>query len=414
MKILSFISMFIFSVPVLSQVCTNTYTPQSLYQEGINQNIHLILKNLEIESIDGLIRDAQKMINPELEHFTTAGNQFGDRNVTSESRIWFNVQLGNKRSKRSRVFETDKAIGQAELELLKLTFQKEIFLGILRYKQINRELAFLDSLDQSVEKLSEKYKKLSYLTPEQQIEFGTLNISGKDLDFRRASLENESLLIRRFFQRILDEKCEVNISLHPKLARNDWPNLKGLHYQEDQSINARIEKLMVQKSQFVFERENAHKYPDLKIGPVWQLNKLANKEYNIFGVGFILPLPFERNQGLRATAQINLERERRTQEFNKQQRAKEFNFRLTSYLRLREKILADKEIDQYSKMTSDFNRLFRRGLISTSSFLNFKREILNLAVQVHSIESSLATHLMELYRINDAPTDDLVTKVLKL
>lgn len=107
---------------------------------GVNQNIHLILKNLEIDSIDGLILDAQKIINPELEHFTTAGNQFGDRNVTSESRIWFNLQLGDKRNKRSRVFEAEKAIGKAELELLKITFQKEIFLGILRYKQQEKNL----------------------------------------------------------------------------------------------------------------------------------------------------------------------------------------------------------------------------------------------------------------------------------
>ncbi|HLT23255.1 MAG TPA: hypothetical protein VKZ84_07420 [Bacteriovoracaceae bacterium] len=140
------------------------------------------------------------------------------------------------------------------------------------------------------------------------------------------------MLIRRFFQRIIDEKCEVQITLAKDIPRNHWPDLNELRFDEDKSINFKIEQLMVQKSQF------------------------------------------------------NLEREKRTQEYNKHQRTKEFDFRISSYNKLREKFLADKEVEEYSKMVTNYTRLFRRGLISTASFLNFKREILNLAVQVHTLE----------------------------
>lgn len=414
MKLLLMVFTLMMSVKSHSQVCTNTYTPQSLYAEGVQKNIHLILKDLEVKAIDGLIQDARRIINPELEHFTTSGNQFGDRNVTSESRIWFTLQMGNKRGKRGKVAQAEKELSQAEMELLKLQFKKEIFLGILRYKQITRELGFVINLYESVEKLSQRYRKVGYLTPEQQVEAGTLKISQKDLEFRKATLENESLLIRRFFQRMINENCDINIALNETLKHTSWPDLEHFNYEPDQSIDFKIDQLLTKKSKFVFDNENSKKYPDLKIGPVWQLNKLANREYNIFGVGFILPLPFERNQGQRTHAQINLERIKRTEEFNKTQREKEFIYRLESYQRLRTKLLEENDLEEYSKMVVDFNRLFKRGLLSTSSFLNFKRELLNLALKVHEVENDLATHLIELYRINNKSTDGFVTKVLRL
>src|SRR5690606_1593051 len=77
--------------------------------------------------------------------------------------------------------------------------------------------------------------------------------------FRRATLENEDLLIRRFFQRIIDEKCEVQITLAKDIPRNHWPDLNELRFDEDKSINFKIEQLMVQKSQFNLEREKEPK-----------------------------------------------------------------------------------------------------------------------------------------------------------
>ena len=414
MKLFALMFTLMISVNSYSEVCTNTYTPQALYKEGIKKNIHLLLKDMEIQAIDGLIEDARKIINPELEHFTTAGNQFGDRNTTSESRIWFNLQLGNKRNKRGQVAMAEKEFSQAELKQLEIQFKKEIFLGILRYKQISRELGFVINLYEMVEKLSLRYQKVGYLTPEQEVEAGTLNISRKELEFRQASLENESLLIRRFFQKMINEQCDVNVALNESLPHTSWPDLEHFAYEPDRSINFKMDQILIKKSQFVFDRENAQKYPDLKVGPVWQLNKLGNREFNIFGVGFILPLPFERNQGLRSHAQMNLERAKRTEEFNKTQREKEFIFRMESYQRLRTKLLAENDMEAYSAMTVKYNRLFKRGLLSTGSFLNFKRELLNLAVKVHEVETDLATHLMELYRLNDKSTDGFVAKVLRL
>lgn len=402
----------IFSVH--AEECSHIYTPHHLFNEAMKRNIHLELKELQNKALDGQIVDAEKIYNPEFEHFTTSGNQLGRNNVTSESRIWFNLQLNNKRAKKGRVAQTDKEIGLVELEILRIQLKQEIFLATLRFKQIKREIGAVENLTDVVENFIQRYKKVGFLTPQQRVEVGSLELSSRDLEMRKASLQNETDLILRLFQKMTGESCDVNVNLSEN-GENEWPDLDGFQFKPDQALSFKIDQLALKKSQFEFEREESKKVPDLKIGPVWQLNKLGNQEYNIFGVGLIIPMPFfDRNQGLRTSAEFNMKRAERYEEYRRVQRQKEFDFRVDSYLRLLAKIKGNTDLEEYNKLTNDYKRLFLRGLITTSSFLTYKRELLNLTFEVHQIENALASHLLELYRLNNQTTDGFLEKVLKL
>lgn len=414
MKLLPMLMAFGFIFSAKAEECSHVYTPHHLFEEAMKRNIHLELKDLQNKALEGHIQEAHKIYNPEFEHFTTTGNQFGNNNITSESRIWFNIQLNNKRAKKARVAEADKEIGQVELEVLRLQLRQEIFLAILRYKQIHREIGAVENLSEVVQNFIQRYKKVGFLTPEQRVEVGSLELSNRDLDMRHASLQNEGDLILRLFQKMTGESCDVKVTL-ADTGENDWPKLDAYEFKPDQALTFKIDQLVLKKSEFEFDRENSKKVPDLKIGPVWQLNKLGNQEYNIFGVGLIMPMPFfDRNQGLRTSAEYNMKRARREEEFRRVQRQKEFDFRLDSYLRLREKINGNTDLEEYNKLTNEYKKLFTRGLITTSSFLTYKRELLNLTLEVHRIENALAAHLMELYRLNNQATDGFLKKVLKL
>lgn len=415
MKLLPVLMALGMSFSVYAQECSHVYTPHHLYEEAMKRNIHLELKDLQTKAMEGHILEASKIYNPEFEHFTTTGDQQGRHNVTSESRLWFNLQLNNKRAKKERVARAEVEISQVELEVLRLQLKQEIFLSILRFKQIHRELGAVENLSDVVENFISRYKKVGFLTPEQRVEVGSLELSSSDLEMRHTSLQNEADLILRLFQKMTGEACDVKVTLADAESANEWPKLDGYQFTPDQALSFKIDQLVLKKTEFEFDRENSKKVPDLKIGPVWQLNKLGNTEFNIFGVGLIMPLPFfDRNQGLRTTAEYNMKRAKREEEFRRVQRQKEFDFRKDSYLRLREKMSNKKDLEEYNKLTNEYKKLFTRGLISTSSFLTYKRELLNLTVEVHRIENALASHLMELYRLNNQATDGLLTKVLKL
>ena len=127
--------------------------------------------------MEGQIEESHKIYNPEFEHFTTTGDQQGRNNITSESRIWFNLQLNNKRAKKARVAEVDKEIGNVELEVLRLQLKQEIFLAILRFKQIQRETGAVENLSDVVDNFVQRYKRVGFLTPEQRVEVGSLELS---------------------------------------------------------------------------------------------------------------------------------------------------------------------------------------------------------------------------------------------
>lgn len=415
MKVVSLLLLFLYQVYSYADTCSHVYTPHHLLNEAIQRNIHLELKQLENKSLEGNLFDANKIYNPEFEHFTTTGDQVGKNNITSESRIWFNLQLNNKREKKTKVVEVEQEIGAVELDILKLQLKQEIFLAILRYKQIKREVGAVQNLRDVVEGFIDRYKKVGLLTPEQKVELGTLELSKRDLELLGANLENEGDLILRLFQRMTGEKCNIKVSLSENAEENSWPKLDEYDFRPGQSLAYKIDQLALKKSQFEFDRENSKKAPDLKIGPVWQLNKLGNQEYNIFGIGLIIPMPFfDRNQGPRIIAEYNMKRAAREEEYRNIQREREFEFRKESYLRLLEKIDGKNDLEGYSKLTSQYKQLFKRGLITTSSFLSYKRELLNLTFEVHKIENSLAAHLIEIYRLNNQSYDGFLTKVLKL
>lgn len=404
-----------FSSSAFTQECIHPYEPQELMTEALKKEILFELKEKEIASMDGFITDAYKIYNPDFEHFTTTGNQFGKQNITSESRIWFNLQLANKRDKKADVIRAEKEISQAQLQLLKIKLRKEYFLALLRFKQIQNEMLSVTNLQEVVGDFIGRYTKVSFLSAEQKVEKGSLEMSNNDLTLLEAKLKNESELILRFFQRALREECEIEIVSKDMVKQNNWPKMKETTFKADESLAFKVSQLGIKKSEYELIREDAKKYPDLKVGPVWQLNKLGNLEYSTVGLSFIIPLPFfDRNQGLRSVAQINVNRQKLESDYTRQQISKEFDFRRKNYSELKSKLSKVKELDKYNHLLSEYRALFKRGLITIPNFLSYKREFLNLTSEVHEIESSMADHLVEIYVINNEPIDLIVPKVLNL
>jgi len=403
------------SSSVFAQECSHTYTAGEFMNLAQEKEIHFEIKENEIAAMDGYITDAAKIYNPDIEHFTTTGDQYGQNNVTSETRIWFNLQIANKRQKRADVFRVQNEINAIELQALKMKLRKELFLGILRYKQIEKQVSSVSDLKEVIDGFITRYEKISYLSPEQKVEKGSLEISQNDLILVEAKLINERELIKRFFQRALRENCEVSMTIAGPIPGNSWPEMDEIELIENVSLDFKISQLAIRKSEFEFVREEAKKYPDLKVGPVWQLNKLGNQEFSTYGLSFILPLPlFDVNQGLRSVAEFNLRRSKLEADFSKQQIAKEFDFRKQNYIRLKNKFNSVNEITKYRSLLTEYRALFKRGLISISAFLSYKREFLNLTSEVHDIESALADHLIELHHINSLSTEKIIPKVLNL
>lgn len=410
-----YIALILLAFNVSAEECARSYAPQELSNLALKNEILFELKENDISSVDGFISDVSKIYNPDFEHFTTTGDQFGQQNVTTESRIWFNLQLAGKREKRADVFRSEKKIGQAQLEIMKLKFRKEILLAILRLKQINKQALSIKNLIEVTNGFINRYKKISHLAPEQKVEKGSLEISLNDLILLDSKIDNEHQLIKRFFERALREDCNINLAMTNTSSENNWPAMSSSDLNLPDSPTFRLAQLGVEKSQFEFTREDAKKYPDLKVGPVWQLNRLGSQEYSTFGLSFIVPIPvFDLNQGLRQVSAINVRRSKLEADFTQQQISRDFIFHKENYLRLRKQILFASNHAKYESLMKEYRALFERGLISIPNFLSYKREFLNFLTEVHEVETLLAGHLIELYHLNNQSTQTFIPEILNL
>jgi hypothetical protein len=402
------------SHPSFARECSVEFNAYGLIREALDKQIDVELLKKQGGMIDGYIRHAEKFLNPELEHFTTTGPQYGSYNITSETRLWFHLQTWGKRHKRGDVIRADRSINDVNVLVEETRVVRALFLTMLRHKQIEDEIGRLKSIREVISDLMQKYKKVGFLSAEQTMEKGSLEIADEDLSLNITQLQNEHHGIKKYYQTITRSECEVKLDLG-KSAQNVWPDLSGVTFVPAQSLFTKLSELALEKSKLQFRLEQANAVPDVRVGPIWQLNEFNRREYNLFGVGFIVPLPiFDRNQGLKSAASIDIDRNQKRLDFNQIEMSREFKLNHRRYMNLFKQIMEFRK-DQSLKAQVLTNRdLFKRGLISIPLFLTYKREQVGIIEKMNTLELDLGSYLSEIFIINNIPLATEGTKVLSL
>lgn len=415
-KIMSAISLSALLInPTFAKECVAEWEVSKIFQEAMDKQIDVQLLQKEGGMIDGYIRNAEKITNPELEHFTTTGDQYGQNNVTSETRLWFHLQTNNKRHKRGDVFRADRKINEVNVMVQQTRLVREIFLTILRNKQLLDEQTRLKTIHEVIDDLLTKYQKVDFLSAEQSLEKGSLEIANEELELNQIQLQNELAGINKYFQTITRAECRVVLTLTRNSRLNTWPDLQDLTFVPEKSLFTKLSELALEKSKLEFRREQAMAYPDLRIGPMWQLNKLANQESNLFGVGLIIPIPsFDLNQGMKQATSINIDRSQKRLDFNEGEMVREFNLNHRRYMALYKQVMDFRKKENFQAQILENKSLFKRGLVSIPLFLTYKREQLGLINKVHYLELDLAAYLSDLYILNNISLLDESSKVLNL
>lgn len=409
------LSLFFFSLSVFSDECFVNLEARNLINMAVEKQIDVTLAQKETPIIEGYIRNAQKITNPELEHFSTTGNQQGDNNVTSESRLWFHIQTNGKRRKRADVFRADQERNEVNIQVLQTQVRRNLFLNILRNKQLLDEQARIEGIKDVLDDLLQKYKKITYLSAEQILEKGSLEVANEELEISLLLLKNEISGINKFYQTVTRSECRVALITNPKVRKNSWPDLSDYTFQPERSLFTKLGEIALEKSKLEFTREQANAYPDLRIGPMWQLNRLGNTEYNLFGVGFILPIPStDLNQGMKQATKAGIARNEKQLDFQQEEMRREFRLNHVRYMSSYKQVMDFRKTEGFQGQILENRKLFGRGLISIPLFLTYKREVVGLITKVHELELDLAQYLADLLIINNAPLDDNSLKVLNL
>ena len=399
---------------VCAEVCESQMNARELFAKAIDRQIDVESLRKESGVIDGYIQHAGKLPNPELEHFTTSGQQWREHNITQETRLWFHIQTNNKRQKRADVYRTEKEMNEINIRFEQTKVARNLFLTILRHRQLLDEQERLNSFHDIIKELTVKYDRVEHLAAEQTFESASLDLAKEEIEFNQIQLQNELLGIRKYYQTVTQAECPVDLLL-PAKNHNRWPDLSSVGFKSSLSFLTKLSELALEKSELEFKREQANAYPDIRIAPMWQYNELGAKPYNLFGVGFVVPLPIvDRNQGLKAATLANVERNKKRLDFNEQEIIREFNLNHQRYTALQKDVMQFQKKFDFQALMLKKKELFRRGLVSIPLFLTYKREQVGLINKVHMLELDLGNYLSEVLIINGAPLIDESMKVLSL
>lgn len=390
---------FTFSQLSIAQTCEEETSLKWILQEAQNHDPRILLERLNVEKILASKKDAQKFINPELEHFSVWGKEFEPGQVyMNESRLWFTLQLSNKRNKKLSEWSKDKTLALHEQEMLKQSLLKDLWLNFFRIHQINDEITLKKSLITKLDKILAQYRKRKFLSPDQSLEERIFTMVVDNFTLSLNQIERERLSILFFFKEITAFQCEIKkiVSEGEKIR---WPNIDHLEKLSEQS------SLRLKQAELTFELAKAQAtvadaktISDLRLSPVVQNYKSTEKNNYMYGVAFTFPLPlFDRNQSDRERTFLSQKYAEKNVDLTRLREQNQFDFKLMKYKTGLSLLNEVEVIDQSLTKFKNVNESFAEGKLSISNIVEFCRQLDEMMHKYHVGESILMNDLMEIY-----------------
>lgn len=398
----------------LAESCPQTTQLRWLLQEVEKTHPVLLLKRLELDQTKSQEHEARKIINPELEHFSVWGREFEPRTVyMNETRLWFTLQVANKRKGRIDQWEKSLSLKKYEEKLLKQAILKDLWLNFFRLHQIHEELRIRSRIISKLEVILGQYQKRKFLSPDQTMEERIIKMVVDNFQLTESFLKKEELAIFEILKEITGYQCPINhISAQEDSIK--WPeiiNLENLKAEEmTLSKLATLEMDLVKSSSILAEKKA---FPDVRIAPVFQNYTSGSQNVYTGGVSFVFPLPFfDRNQSERVGMVYKKAWSEKNLEISKIKENQRLSFSLKKY---RSSLSVLKEIEVIEESLKSFESVetwFKQGKISISNIVEFCRQLDEIMKNYHQGESTLMNELLQIYEIKGILDSDNLTKLI--
>lgn len=383
---------------LIAQTCEDRVSLSWILSEIDAHHPRLILQRLNVEKVAAGKSEAGKMINPELEHFSVWGKEFGNVYAyQNESRLWFTLQLASKRKKGLEVWSKQYTMARQEEELLKQALLKDLWLNFFRLHQINEEISVKRTLISRLEKVLSGYKRRQFLSPDRKLEERIFIMVVDNFSLSLNQLERERLGILGFFREVTGFKCNIT-KFAAEEKRFNWPKLQDLKSLERlEPLSLKLAKSELEFTQSMSSLAEARKTPNLRLSPVIQ--NYVNQDVNntMTGISFVFPLPvFDRNQSERLQSILELKFAEKNVEIVRSREDFYFEANLKRYSK---GLNVLKEIDVIDESVKTFEQLgnaFSEGKISISNIVEFCRQLDEILHRYHFGESVLMKDLIEI------------------
>ncbi|MFG1481764.1 TolC family protein [Halobacteriovorax sp. HFRX-2_2] len=375
------------------QSCRITDANEFLKKIKSNHQVnHLAKANEEI--LDGEINSANQVYNPEVETEVVSA---GSNEISSMIKLTQTFELGGKRGSRKAWAQRLKELGSLESKGEKEKVVLENILNMYRLRQIQELIpVYQESYDSLKKVLDKKSKIRKSLSPSQEVEYETLSFAMDDYYIRLSELIAEKANLQVHLKLNAGKNCVVTKSALPKLFKFKKINLKSLELKDSTDYKKGLAQLAVAKAEYDVAKSNA--YSDLSIGPMYEYSKVDDEKEHAFGLSLTFDLPvFNTNDGAKAKGMAAVKKgeyQIRYDELDLQIDLRNWIQKYQRYQSVYKKMVSQAVLEKKHKR---IEKLFDRGVISTSLIIEAHRQMVDFSIRRNDYEMGAVEALWNIY-----------------
>ena len=397
-----------------AQECPEVTPLHWLLKEVEETHPQLLYKRLQLDQLQAKEYEAKKFINPELEHFSVWGREFEPKPVyMNESRLWFTLQLANKRKGKTQAWEKALKAEKYEEILLKQALLKDLWLNLFRLHQIHEEVRIKKKVISKLEFILGQYQKRKYLSPDQTLEEQIIKMVLDNFHLSQNFLKREELTIFEFLKEVTGYQCQIS-KVSAQEDNIKWPKPRELEGEE------KVELVLSKLATLQFDLSSANAIladkkatPDLRIAPVFQNYQTGSKDVYTAGLSFVFPLPvFDRNQSERFSTTYQKEWAQRQIEISQKKEQNRLNFHREKY---KSGLFLVKELEVIEESLIKFNNVetkFKEGKLSINNVVEYCRQLDDIMKNYNIGETTLMNDLLQIYELQGLINTEHLIKLI--
>lgn len=341
-----------------------------------------------------------QLSNPEAEVQSVFGQNLGDQQMQTQISLVQPLELGGRRSARIKEGEAKRDQAVADVREVQSGVIIQTVLNLHRLRQLVREKASIDEAIRAFGRLASQHRSRPRLPPEQEVSLAVFEMAEADYRIRKSVLVQEEREIGHFFHIATGHALDEIVTLLP-MAPSVWPEVT----EQAQSLgpSPSLAKLVTNQGFAVaeLERARAESWPDLRVGPMIQLQADGGLRSQLYGFQLNMPLPFlSLNGAAREYATVGVASSERTIELQKRFESHERAEQVRVYRGAVQALKEAGSIQSIEKRHQKIEGLSLRGLVSSSLVIEAHRQLIELEKNIHERELKSLSSLWQIYRFD--------------
>ena len=380
--------------------CGNLFRAHQIFECALENHPLILQAQASLEQSSHLIEIAQQRPNPEFDSDQAFGRS-EDRAVLNTNLSFNHIfELGDKRSSRIAKASAEIEIMDAGLLQSKEEAALETAVTLFRLRQIRTEMFVIREALQTFAELKTHLLARHRITPEQSVILTTFKLVESDYKISLAQLDGEEGSLRMKISFILGRTVKPEGTQLPSV-KTGWPHFS---LNEPESILRGSQMLKWSAELKLAEREvslaESSAWPNLKVGPVYQINTQGGVSYQAFGFNLSAELPiYQRNEGGKAFAESGVDRLKVYRLNGIRKLLNDRGQEIFRYQAALEAFKANSALSNVNRHHGQMETLFKSGLIQSANVIETHRQLVDLTRNVNRQELAAVEALWKLYAL---------------